>query len=101
MPNQDPDVREEILSQLKVLRIATVTIGVVIILLVGYIVWRLGTINNSLCTFRTDLQNRAAGAQNYLDHPEKYPGIKIPASVIEQQLKGQEQTIASLSSLHC
>jgi hypothetical protein len=101
MPNQDPDIRDEILSQLKWLRVATIAIGIVITILVGYMAWRLSAINDSLCTFRSDLQTRVDGTKEYLDHPDKYPGIKIPRSVIESQLKAQQQTIDSLSSLHC
>lgn len=97
----DPNIGEQILKQLKILRWMTTVLAIVLIVAVVYVIVRLGEINTSLCTFRTDLETRAAGSQDYLDHPDKYPGIKIPEDVIRQQLDSQKKTIQSLSSLSC
>jgi len=100
-PENDPTIKGEILHRLRVLTGATIVLGVILVALLVYLVVRLGEINNSLCTFRSDLESRAIGAQDYLNNPNKYPGIKIPRSVIQQQLDGQLKTIKSLSNLHC
>lgn len=101
MPSRDDDIRESILFQLKVLRIATVATMLVILLVAAFVVVRTSQINDALCTFRTDLQARAAGAQDYLDHPNRYPGIRVPRDVVRQQLDGQLKTIQSLEALSC
>lgn len=100
-PETDLTIREEILKRLRIVRIATFVLGGLFLILAVYLVVRLGQINSSLCTLRSDLQDRVARAQDFLDNPNKYPGIKVPPEVIRQQIEGQQKTVDALNDLHC
>lgn len=96
----DPDIGQQILKQLRFLRIATVVLAVTLIAVVIYLFVSLKNTNDALCTLRGDLEARAAQTRNYLDeHPNGFPGI--PAAALRKNLADQERTIEALSSLNC
>lgn len=59
--------------------------------------------NAALCTFRTDLENRVAQTETFLDRPERFPEFNHPETLalIRAQVQNQRRTILALSSLPC
>lgn len=54
----------------------------------------------ALCALRGDLENRVAGAEQFLaEHPNGTPGL--PAKFVRTSKDGQKRTIIALSVLHC
>ncbi len=63
--------------------------------------WYAINTNRSLCTFRSDLEQRVDGTRVFL-RLSKDPLIAgVPRAAIQQNLRNQQATLDSLSGLHC
>lgn len=85
-------------------------VGSTVFLLAGilavaiYVAVNTARTHDALCTFRSDLITRISQSQEFLDHPETFPAIKLTPALrnqIQTQLDGQRRTVASLSGLGC
>lgn len=82
------------------------TIAVVVCLLaVGglgiFVLVKASQTRDALCNLRQDLQRRVAQSEDFIAHPEKYPGVKIDPKVIQAQVEGQKRTVDALEGLGC
>lgn len=61
--------------------------------------------HDALCSLKSDLENRAQANRDILSSTDDEVidlfGIQVPRSVIENNLRGQDATLAALSSLEC
>lgn len=77
-----------------------VTTTVIVILLAISAQRESERVTDALCTFRGDLERRAAQGEQFLeDHPHGIQGIT--ASELRRSLEGQRRTVKSLRSLDC
>lgn len=100
-PDTSPDIATSIKRRLNVLTATVVVFCLIVSGGVVYVVVTAAQTHDALCTFRADLQNRVSQSQDFLAHPDKYPGIHIDPTVIQTQVDSQKRTVASLSGLGC
>lgn len=80
---------------------------VVIVLSLGvgglgvYVLVKASETRNAICHLRQDLQQRIAQGEDFIAHPDHYPGVKIDPKVIRAQVEGQKRTVESLTPLGC
>lgn len=113
MPDQDVNIREQILHSIRSLTRATVALFLSIVLVTG-----IGfldsvkqknaiaevSLNNraALCAFRSDLERRVETTKKFLrrnDDPEPIPGVT--RNSIRTTLRNQQRTLVSFRSLDC
>lgn len=85
---------------LRVLVAATVVLYIAMATITGVGLHTAATVNDSLCTFRQDLNDRVEQSRTFLEeHPNGTPGI--PAETIQQGIDNQLRTIDALNTLSC
>lgn len=105
--NGPSDIAHKLINRLRWLTFAVfVCLGLSVGVGVFAIVQSINVANDSdrttaaLCTFRSDLENRADQTDRLLAlHPKGLAGI--PAATLRQSVGGQRRTIAALSVLNC
>lgn len=100
MPMTDPDIGQKILTQLKVLRWATIVLAAGLILAMGYVYVQQQRTTNALCAFKNDLINRRIQATGFLKtHPKGAFGF-TPAQ-IQQSVDNYTRTVDALDPISC
>lgn len=96
----DPDIGEQILNQVKVLRWITIGLALVLLLGVGYVYVQQNRTTSALCAFKNDLVNRNVQARDFLKtHPKGAFGF-TPAQ-IQQSVDNYSRTVAALEPISC
>ena len=113
MPDRDPDVRIAIEHSIKVLSRWTIGLYLVVAVTLG-----IGVLSNravvnaqreanertqtALCTFVTDLRQRADSTAEFLQkHPGKEPIPGLDRATLRTTLHNQRRTLHSLDGLEC
>lgn len=94
------DIEAELRKGIRWLAIATICLYLVLAGLVVFVWSNQRVTTDSLCTFRSGIEQRVAEGQKFLiEHPNGVNGI--PASTIKNSLTNQQVTLKALKKLKC
>lgn len=78
---------------------------IVLAISVGILAWFSITSQYALCAFKGDLEHRLASNEEILANTSdpiiRAYGLRIPRSVIQNNVRGQRATLKSLDNLYC
>jgi hypothetical protein len=100
-PTTSPDIGQRLLRGQRRQTVAIDVLFLVVMAISGYALKKANEIHDALCTFDGDLQSRVARSEDFILHPEKYPGVHIDPKIIVPQVESQKQTLDSLNGLGC
>lgn len=95
------DLLAQIRRRFNFLVASTGALLVCLLVVAVYVAITTSRTHDALCTFQSDLVNRVQQTEDFIAHPDKYPGIHIDPAQLQQGLENQKRTIIALRPLHC